>query len=161
MPSALRVGLGTDRHRLAVDRPLKLGGVEIPSAVGPAAHSDGDVVLHALCDALAGAAGLPDIGELFPDGDAKNKDADSAVFVREYLRRLGQAGRRIVNVDAVVHLQWPKLAPHKPAIRARLAELLAVPVDRINVKAKTGERMGEVGEGRAVEAQVVVLLEEG
>jgi 2-C-methyl-D-erythritol 2,4-cyclodiphosphate synthase len=159
MASEFRIGIGTDVHRLAVNKPFKLAGVTVPSPTGPAAHSDGDVVIHALCDAVAGAAGLPDIGELFSDTDAKNKNLDSAVFIKEYVRRAAEAGWRPVNMDAVVHLQWPKLAPHKPAMKAKLAELLGVTEDRVNVKAKTGERMGAVGEGRAVEAMVVVLLE--
>jgi len=154
----MRVGHGYDLHRLAVNKPLILGGVAIPSPVGPDAHSDGDVVLHALCDAVLGAAGLGDIGELFPDNEAVNKGRDSRDFLREAVRRSRELGWRVVNADIVVHLQWPKVSPHKGAIRASLAELLAVPSDAVNLKGKTHERMGPVGEGRAIECTCVVLL---
>jgi 2-C-methyl-D-erythritol 2,4-cyclodiphosphate synthase len=154
-----RVGLGTDIHRILVGRKLRLGGIDIPGIMGTDAHSDGDVVLHSLCDALAGAAGLPDIGEMFPDSDPKFRDADSSTFLREVMRRVREAGWAIGNADVVIGLQYTKVAPFKAAMREKLAGLLGVPLDCVNVKAKTGERMGPVGEGRAVECTAVVLLE--
>ncbi len=159
MPSDMRIGLGTDLHRLVEGRSLWLGGVEIPSDKGADAHSDGDVVLHALTDALLGAAAISDIGELFPDTDPALAGIASATMISEALAQVHAAGWSVVNVDVVVELQSPKLRPHRDSIRARLAELIAVSADRVFVKAKTGEGLGAVGEGRAVSAQAVVLLE--
>ncbi len=159
-----RVGLGWDIHRLeplppaGTGRPLVVGGIHFDHDLGPAGHSDGDALLHALTDALLGAIGGPDIGELFPDTDPRWAGADSAAFVAEALRRARDAGWQVVNVDAVVVLERPKLAPSKQAVRNNLARLLGLPIDRVNVKGKTHERIGPVGEGRAVEAHVVVLL---
>jgi len=159
-----RVGLGWDLHRLEAlpptgsAGPLVIGGIHVPHDLGVAGHSDGDVLLHALTDALLGAIGGPDIGEVFPDTDPRWAGADSAAFVAEALRRVHDAGWRVVNADAVVVLERPKLAPHKRAIRENMARLLDLPTDRVNVKGKTHERIGPLGEGRAVEAQVVVLI---
>jgi 2-C-methyl-D-erythritol 2,4-cyclodiphosphate synthase len=158
-----RIGLGTDTHRLEADRPLWVGGIEIPSAVGAVAHSDGDVLLHALTDALLGAIGGGDIGELFPDTDERWKDQASHVFAEEAARRVVLAGYRVENVDATIQLETVKLSPHKPAIEARICEILvscgAAPSGAaVNVKAKTAEQCDAIGEGRAIGAQVAVLL---
>ncbi len=162
--SLIRVGHGYDLHRLepvapaGAGRPLRLGGILIPSDRGPVSHSDGDALLHAITDALLGALGAPDIGELFPDVDPANAGRDSADFLRDAARRTREAGMRLTSLDATVILQRPKLAPHKPAIRALLAELLEVEPDIINIKGKTGEQIGPVGEGRAVEVHAIVAL---
>jgi 2-C-methyl-D-erythritol 2,4-cyclodiphosphate synthase len=155
----MRVGIGHDTHRLVEGRPLILGGVRVEHARGPAAHSDGDVVLHALTDALLGAAGLGDIGDAYPDSDPVYKDADSRLFLRETLARLNRAGYRVVNVDVIIFAQEPKLGPVKGRIRASLAELLGLPPDAVNVKAKTGERVGHIGRAEALACQAVVLIE--
>src|SRR4051794_13445285 len=143
--SAMRVGIGHDTHRLAEGRPLILGGVRVEHSRGLAGHSDADVVLHALTDALLGAAGLGDIGDAYPDTDPAYRDCDSAKFVRETLARLNQAGWHVVNVDVIVFAQEPKLGPTKAAIRASLAGLLGPNVADVNVKAKTGEKVGAIG----------------
>src|SRR5437763_16298738 len=135
----MRVGSGHDTHRLEPGRPLMLGGVRVPHDRGGAGHSDADVVLHAVTDALLGAAGLGDIGELYPDTDPQWRGADSAVFLRGALERLAAGGWRVGNVDVTVFAQEPKLGPHKAAIRANLARLLGVEESAVGVKAKTGE----------------------
>ncbi len=154
----LRVGIGHDTHRLGAERPLRLGGVEIPGSPGLVGHSDADALLHAVTDAILGAAGLGDIGELFPDTDPANKDADSAVLLAKAFARL-PVGTRVLNLDCIVHAERPKLSAYKAAMRVRLAELLGVPATRVNVKAKTGERVDPVGRGKAIQAEAVVLLE--
>ncbi|MGE3809590.1 MAG: 2-C-methyl-D-erythritol 2,4-cyclodiphosphate synthase [Gemmataceae bacterium] len=154
----MRVGIGHDTHRLEAGRPLILGGVRVPFERGLAGHSDADVVLHALTDALLGAAGLGDIGDLFPDTDPKYRDADSALFVKEALARLNQAGWQTVNVDIIVFAEQPKLGPIKAEIRARVAYLLGMDQGAVNVKAKTGEKVGSIGKGEAIAAQVVALI---
>jgi 2-C-methyl-D-erythritol 2,4-cyclodiphosphate synthase len=158
-----RVGLGFDNHRLAPGRPLLLGGHEVPSPVGEEAHSDGDVLIHALCDALYGAIGQGDIGEHFPDTDPRWKGQSSDVFLRHAASAVKEAGFRLVNIDATVFLEKVKLAPHKQAIAASLRRILdpAFPLapDAVNIKAKTMERCDSVGRGEAVAAQVAVLLE--
>jgi 2-C-methyl-D-erythritol 2,4-cyclodiphosphate synthase len=154
-----RIGIGYDLHRLVTGRPLTLGGVQIPHDRGLLGHSDGDVVLHALCDALLGALGQPDIGELFPDTDPAWKDADSRRFVREALARVGAAGYHIVNVDLIIHAEQPKLAPHKPQLRQALADLLGVPLNCIGLKAKTNETLDAVGRAEAIACWAAVLLE--
>lgn len=154
-----RVGLGHDTHRLGPGRRLLLGGIEIPHETGLIGHSDADVLLHAITDALLGACGLGDIGDLFPDTDPANKDVDSALFLREALARVRQAGYRPVNLDCTIHAQRPKLSPWKPTIRIHLARLLELDESRINVKAKTGERVGPVGREESMQADAVVLLE--
>ena len=155
---SLRIGLGTDRHRLEAGRPLVLGGVTIPSAVGAVGHSDADVILHSLSDALLGGVGEGDIGELFPDTDPALAGLDSRKIVAEARRRVQSRGFRTENVDIVVELQRPKVLPHRPAIRASVASLLGITEDRVGVKAKTGEGLGPVGEGRLIACTAVVLL---
>jgi len=155
----MRVGIGHDTHRLETGRPLILGGVRIEHERGLAGHSDADVVLHAVTDAMLGAAGLGDIGDAFPDTDPAYKDCDSSLFVRQTLARLNQAGWRLVNVDVIIFAQEPKLGPVKSRIRQRLAELLKLDPTAVNVKAKTGERVGHIGRGEAISCQAVVLIE--
>lgn len=152
--AGLRIGLGWDRHRLEAGRRCLLGGVEIPAAAGPAGHSDGDALLHALADAVLGAAGLDDLGTLFDDHDPRWRDADSARFVAEAVRLAAERGLRPSSADAVVVCDAPRLAPHRAAIRARLAELLGLPPERVNLKGKTTE----LGACDWIEAYAVVLL---
>lgn len=135
-----------------------LGGVVLPFERGPVGHSDGDALYHAVTDAILGAIAQPDIGQLFPDDDPRHESADSAIFLAEAVRRAAEAGWGVVNVDATVVLERPKLSPHKDAMRANIATLLGVGIDRVNVKGKTHERVDAVGEGRAVEVHVVTLL---
>jgi len=156
--STIRVGLGQDTHRLIAGRPLILGGVSIPSDKGLDGHSDADVLLHAITDAILGAAGLGDIGEWFPNTDPKWQDADSDIFVEEAVRAVSERGWSITNLDCTICAEQPKLTPHKPAIRKRLAELLSLDETCINVKAKSGERVGPVGRGEAMTAEAIVLL---
>jgi 2-C-methyl-D-erythritol 2,4-cyclodiphosphate synthase len=156
--SSYRVGIGHDTHRLVAGRPLMLGGVRVEHSRGLAGHSDADVVLHAVTDALLGAAGLGDIGEAYPDSDQRWRGADSRFFLRETLARLNQAGWAPVNLDVTIHAQEPKLGPIKSAIRANLASLLGLPQGQVNVKAKTGEQVGHIGRGEAIACQAVVLL---
>jgi 2-C-methyl-D-erythritol 2,4-cyclodiphosphate synthase len=155
----MRVGLGHDTHRLVAGRPLLLGGVRVAHDRGLDGHSDADVVLHALTDALLGAAGLGDIGDAYPDTDPTWKGADSTLFLRETVVRLERDGWRIGNVDVVILAQEPKLGPVKAAIRANLARLLGVEEGVVNVKAKTGERVGHIGRAEAIGCQVVALIE--
>ncbi|MBT0569297.1 2-C-methyl-D-erythritol 4-phosphate cytidylyltransferase [Curvibacter sp. CHRR-16] len=155
---ALRIGEGWDVHRLVEGRKLILGGVEIAFDKGLLGHSDADVLLHAITDAVLGAAGLGDIGRHFPDTDAQFKGADSGVLLREAWRRVQAQGYRLLNVDCTIIAQVPKLAPHMDAIRASVAALLGADVAQVNVKAKTYEKLGPVGAGEAMEARAVVLL---
>ena len=154
----MRVGIGHDTHRLAEGRPLILGGVRVEHARGLVGHSDADVILHALTDALLGAAGLGDIGDAYPDSDPAYADADSRRFLTETLVRLRGAGWRVINVDVIVFAQEPKLGPLKAAIRANLADLLGVEIGAVNVKAKTGERVGHIGRAEAIGCQAVALI---
>jgi len=154
----MRIGQGYDAHRFAPGRRLVLGGVEIPHPQGLAAHSDGDVVIHALCDALLGAAGLGDIGEHFPDSSAAYKDIDSRVLLRHVTALLRERNLAAVNVDITVVAQAPKLSPHKAAMRDNLAQDLSIPIDRVNVKATTTEGMGFAGRGEGIAAYAVALL---
>ncbi|MET3916654.1 2-C-methyl-D-erythritol 2,4-cyclodiphosphate synthase [Variovorax sp. OAS795] len=154
----IRVGEGWDVHQLVAGRKLVLGGVEVPHTTGLLGHSDADVLLHAITDALLGAAGLGDIGRHFPDTDAQFRGADSAVLLAEAARRVRDAGWEIGNVDSTVIAQAPKLAPHIPAMCQRIAKALGLVPGQVNVKAKTAEKLGPVGEGRAMEARAVVLL---
>ena len=156
----MRVGIGHDTHRLVEGRPLILGGVRVDHPRGLYGHSDADVVLHAVTDALLGAAGLGDIGDAFPDTDPAYKDRDSADFVRQALEHLKQRAWRVVNVDIIIFAQEPKLGPFKAGIRTKLAELLGLPVDSVNVKAKTGEKVGHIGRAEAIGCQAVALIEE-
>jgi 2-C-methyl-D-erythritol 2,4-cyclodiphosphate synthase len=156
--SALRIGEGWDTHALVPGRPLVLGGVTVPHSHGLLGHSDADALLHAITDALLGAAALGDIGRHFPDTDAAFKGADSLQLLAEAARRVRAAGFDIVNIDSTIIAQAPKLAPHIPAMVARIAAALGLDARAVNVKAKTAEKMGPVGEGRAIEARAVCLL---
>lgn len=153
-----RVGSGHDTHRLVAGRPLILGGVRIDHPRGLAGHSDADAVLHAVTDALLGAAGLGDIGDAFPDTDSAWKDADSRVFLNAALAALNRNGWSVVNLDLTIFAQEPKLGPVKGAIRDSLAKLLGVPTDGVNVKAKTGEKVGHIGRSEAIGCHAVVLI---
>jgi 2-C-methyl-D-erythritol 2,4-cyclodiphosphate synthase len=157
----MRVGIGHDTHRLEEGRPLLLGGVRIEHPRGLVGHSDADVVLHAVTDALLGAAGLGDIGDAYPDTDPAYRGADSSFFLRETLGRLNRAGWRVVNVDVIVFAQEPKLGPIKDRIRRNLAGLLGLDAEAVNVKAKTGERVGAIGRAEAIGCQAVALIERG
>jgi 2-C-methyl-D-erythritol 2,4-cyclodiphosphate synthase len=154
----LRIGEGWDTHQLVTGRPLVLGGVTIPHTHGLLGHSDADALLHAITDALLGAAALGDIGRHFPDTAAEFRGADSVVLLTEAARRVQAAGFRLINIDSTIVAQAPKMAPHIPAMRERIAAALGLPLDAVNVKAKTAEKMGPVGEGRAIEARAVALL---
>jgi 2-C-methyl-D-erythritol 2,4-cyclodiphosphate synthase len=155
---SFRIGEGWDVHALVPGRKLVLGGVEIPHATGLLGHSDADVLLHAITDAVLGAAGLGDIGRHFPDTDAQFKGADSKVLLAEAMRRVRAAGYELVNVDSTIVAQAPKLAPHMQAINASVAQALGVQPDQVNVKAKTAEKLGPVGMGQSMEARAVALL---
>jgi len=159
MTVALRIGEGWDTHQLVEGRPLILGGVTIPHAKGLLGHSDADALCHAITDALFGAAGLGDIGRHFPDTDAAFKGADSITLLVECAKRVRAAGWEPVNVDSTIVAQAPKMAPHIAAMGARIAEALAIDASSVNVKAKTAEKMGPVGEGRAIEARAVCLVQ--
>jgi 2-C-methyl-D-erythritol 2,4-cyclodiphosphate synthase len=153
-----RVGSGHDTHRLVAGRPLLLGGVRIDHPRGLAGHSDADAVLHAVTDALLGAAGLGDIGDAYPDTDPRWQGADSGRFLTETLDRLNRDGWEPVNLDVTVFAQEPKLGPVKAAIRANVARLVRLPADAVNVKAKTGEQVGHIGRGEAIGCHAVVLI---
>lgn len=155
----MRVGIGHDTHRLLPGRPLLLGGVRIPHSHGLVGHSDADVVLHAVVDALLGAAGLGDIGDTYPDTDPAYHGADSSLFLRETLVRLQRAGWRVVNVDIIIFAQAPKLGPLKADIRRQVAHLVGLDVDAVNVKAKTGEAVGAIGRAEAIACQAVALID--
>ena len=155
----MRVGIGHDTHRLVEGRPLILGGVRIDHPLGLYGHSDADVVLHAVADALLGAAGLGDIGELFPDTDPQWKGVEGAVLLAEVVARVARAGWRPSNCDVVIHAQQPKLLSYTSGMRANLAGLLGLAADAVNVKAKTGEHVGPIGRGEAIACEAVVLLE--
>lgn len=154
----LRIGEGWDVHALVPGRKLILGGVEIPHAFGLLGHSDADVLLHALTDAVLGAAGLGDIGRHFPDTDDRFKGADSAVLLSEAMRRVRAQGWALLNVDSTIVAQAPKLASHMSAIQASVARALGVDLEQVNVKAKTAEKFGPVGQGLSIEARAVALL---
>jgi 2-C-methyl-D-erythritol 2,4-cyclodiphosphate synthase len=155
----IRIGEGWDVHALVEGRPLILGGVTIPHSKGLLGHSDADALLHAITDALLGAAGLGDIGRHFPDTDPQFKGADSVVLLQEATRRVRAQGWQVGNVDSTIIAQAPKMAPHIPAMVQSIAQALGVAPDQVNVKAKTAEKMGPVGEGLSIEARAVVLLE--
>ena len=161
IPPALpfRIGEGWDTHALVTGRPLVLGGITIPHTQGLLGHSDADALAHAITDALFGAAGLGDIGRHFPDTDPQYRGADSMALLREAVLRVRATGHEVLNIDATVVAQAPRLAPHLPAMAARLAEVLGLDASQVNVKAKTAEKMGPVGEGRALEARAVCLLQ--
>jgi 2-C-methyl-D-erythritol 2,4-cyclodiphosphate synthase len=154
----MRIGQGFDVHALVAGRKLILGGVSIPFGKGLAGHSDADALIHAVCDALLGAAALGDIGAHFPDTDARYRGADSRTLLREVGRKIRQAGFSIANVDATIIAQAPKMAPHVPAMVAHLAADLEIQPGQVNVKAKTMEGLGAVGRGEGIAAEAVALL---
>jgi 2-C-methyl-D-erythritol 2,4-cyclodiphosphate synthase len=156
--SELRVGHGFDVHALVEDRKLIVGGVEIPYERGLAGHSDADVLLHAICDALLGAAGLGDIGRHFPDTSAEFKDIDSRILLRRVADQLKQRGWRASNVDATIIAQAPKMAPHIARMTAHIADDLGIALDRVNVKATTTEKLGFTGRGEGIAAEAVCLI---
>jgi 2-C-methyl-D-erythritol 2,4-cyclodiphosphate synthase len=155
----IRIGLGHDTHRLGPGAGLVIGGITIPHDRAAIGHSDADVLLHALTDALLGAAALGDIGEMFPDTDPANRGRDSADMLRRAMARVAEAGWRIVNLDCVVFAQRPKILPHRTAIRWRIAEILGIDDSAVWLKAKTGEGVGPIGEELAIAAECVVLIE--
>ena len=157
----MRVGLGHDTHRLVAGRQLIMAGLRIEHSKGLAGHSDADVVLHAVIDALLGAAGLGDIGDAFPDDDPDNFNADSVLFLETTMARLYVKGFKLVNVDIIIHAEEPKLGPIKTLLRENLSKLLGLSIDRVNVKAKTGEHVGHIGRGEAIACHAVVLLDDG
>lgn len=159
MTKEYRVGLGHDTHRLVEGRPLVLAGITIDYHLGLLGHSDADIVLHAVADALLGATGLGDIGEHFPDTSPECKDINSAILLESVVKKVRELGWTVVNADIIIHAQSPKLLHHKPAMKARVAELLMVSSDRINLKAKTGEKVGPVGRMEAMQAESVIMLE--
>ncbi|MHC4930651.1 MAG: 2-C-methyl-D-erythritol 2,4-cyclodiphosphate synthase [Planctomycetota bacterium] len=156
----MRVGTGYDLHRLGADRPLRLGGVEIPGGPGLVGHSDADCVLHAISDSLLGASSLGDIGQHFPDDDPAWKDADSGELMRRVAGMVREAGYVIVNVDCTVLAERPRLAPHRLAMRGRIAELLSIPEQSVGVKATTLEGLGPLGRSEAIACHAACLLEE-
>lgn len=165
MDAGFRVGLGYDSHRLSAHagraergRPMVVGGIRLASDHGPVAHSDGDALMHAVTDAVLGAAGLADIGELFPDTDPRWAGTASEIFLTEAVRRAGALGWSVINIDATVILERPKLAPHKPEIRANLARILGVAVERVNIKGKTHELLDPTQSGQKIEAHAVALM---
>lgn len=153
-------GIGYDLHRLVEGRKLVIGGVEVPFDKGSQGHSDGDVLSHALCDALLGAAGLGDIGAHFPDSDPKWKGASSRIFLERVGEMLAERKLRVVHIDAIVICERPKLGPHFPAMRAALANSLGLTTGQINLKAKTNEGMDAIGRGEAIAAHVVATVEQ-
>ncbi len=154
----MRIGIGHDTHRLADGGSLRLGGITLPFDRHLVGHSDADVLLHAVTDALLGAAGLGDIGEMFPDTAAENRGRDSAEMLQLAYDAVRRAGFEVGNLDCIVFAERPKLGPHKEAIRQRLAELLEIDASQVGVKAKTGERVGPVGREEAIAAECVVIL---
>ena len=155
----MRIGQGFDVHRLVVGRKLIVGGVAIPFEKGLEGHSDADVLIHAVCDALLGAAALGDIGRHFPDTDPKYKNADSRMLLREVAGKLKQAGFSVANVDATLIAQAPRMAPHISAMVANIAADLGIGSGQVNVKAKTAERLGAIGRGEGIAAEAIALLE--
>ncbi|MGI9177316.1 MAG: 2-C-methyl-D-erythritol 2,4-cyclodiphosphate synthase [Pirellulales bacterium] len=154
-----RIGLGHDTHRLGPGDGLVIGGLRIPHDHAAIGHSDADVLLHAITDALLGAAAIGDIGEMFPDTDPANKGRDSADMLRRAASRVAETGWRIVNLDCVIFAQRPKILPHRPAIRRRIAEILGIDETAVWLKAKTGEGIGPIGEELAIAAECVALVE--
>lgn len=152
----MRIGIGNDIHRLIEGRPLILGGVEIPYSKGEEAHSDGDVLVHAIIDAILGACAKGDIGRLFPPSDERYKEADSLQLLKQTVE---YAGAKIINIDSSITLEEPKLRPYITTMRERIAEVLSIDIDRVSIKAKTNEGLDETGKGNAVSAIAVVLVE--
>jgi 2-C-methyl-D-erythritol 2,4-cyclodiphosphate synthase len=159
--SEVRIGHGFDVHAFAANRKLIIGGVDIPHELGLAGHSDADVLLHAICDALLGAAGLGDIGRHFPDTDAMFSGIDSRILLRRVVEQLHERTWRIGNVDATIIAQAPKMAPHIARMTAHIADDLGVAIDRVNVKATTTEKLGFTGRGEGIAAEAVCLIERG
>jgi 2-C-methyl-D-erythritol 2,4-cyclodiphosphate synthase len=157
--SAFRIGLGEDTHRTEPGGPLRLGGVDVPHDRQLVGHSDADVLLHAVTDALLGAAGLADIGELFPDTDSANRDRDSAEMLSAASKKIAASGYRVVNLDCVVSAERPKISPHKDAIRRRIAGILGIETQQVGLKAKTGEGVGPIGTEQIIAARCVALIE--
>ena len=157
-PATFRIGIGHDTHRLKPGGPLRLGGIDIDHTHSLDGHSDADVLLHAVTDSILGAAALGDIGELFPDTAAENKDRDSAEMLAQAAEQVAAAGYRISNLDCIVFAQQPKLSPHKRTIAQRIAEILKIESSQIGVKAKTGEGVGPVGQHEVMMAQCVALI---
>ena len=155
----MRIGQGYDVHALVQGRKLVVGGVTIPFERGLAGHSDADVLIHAVCDALLGAAALGDIGLHFPDTDAKHRNANSRAFLREVAKKVRLAGFSIVNLDATIIAQAPKMAPHTAAMVANLAADLEIDLGQVNIKAKTAERLGAIGRGEGIAAEAIALLD--
>ena len=160
----MRIGHGYDLHRLeppppiGQGKPFVLGGIQIENKTGPVAHSDGDALLHAVTDAILGALGSPDIGQLFPDNDPKNESADSALFLHEAVRRMRAAEGEVGTIDCTVICEQPKIGPHRTKIAANIARLVDCPANLVNVNGKTHEKVDAVGEGRAIEVHVCALL---
>ncbi len=154
----MRVGIGHDTHRLRAGGPLRLGGIDIPHDRESVGHSDGDALLHAVIDALFGAAALGDVGLMFPDTDPDNRGRDSAEMLATALDAVATLGWKIVNIDCIIFAQRPKLLPHRQAIRERLAEILGIETERVGLQAKTGEGIGPIGHEEAIAAQCVTLL---
>ena len=156
--SNIRIGNGYDVHRLVAGRKLVLGGVDVPYSLGLAGHSDADVLVHALCDALLGALGAGDIGAYFPDTDTKWKGASSLLFLREIVSMCKGKGFELANADSVLVAEKPKLAPHLPAMKKNIASTLGIAIDQINIKATTTEKLGFAGRGEGIAAYAVVLM---
>lgn len=155
----MKIGLGYDSHRLVADRPLIMGGIRIDYARGLLGHSDGDVVLHAISDALLGAIGAGDIGIYFPDTDKKYKDVDSSIILGEVNEKAIEAGYRIANLDLVIIAEEPKIKPYYERMKVRISEILHIATELVNVKAKTNEKMGDIGKGDGIACIAVVLIE--
>lgn len=158
-PPVMRVGIGHDTHRLGQGGPLRLGGIEIPHDRHLIGHSDADVLLHAITDAILGTAALGDIGDLFPDTDETNRGRDSADMLARAAAKVREAGYEIVNLDCIVFAQRPKLTPHKEAIRRRISDILKLDASQVGLKAKTGEGVGEIGREEVIMAQCAALIE--
>jgi len=154
----LRIGLGMDSHRIASGGPMVLGGLRLECETHLVGHSDADVLLHAITDAVLSAAGLADIGQLFPNTSQENRGRDSANMLRIAIGSVRSNGWRIVNLDCVVQLERPKLSPHKEAMKSRIADILSIRPDQVSIKGKTGEGVGEIGRGELCEAHCIVLL---
>jgi len=155
----MRIGLGSDTHKLVQGKLLKIGGISIDSPTGADAHSDGDVLIHALIDAMLGASAAGDIGELFPPGDSEWKDANSMDLLRIVIEKIRIAGFSLGNIDSIIYLEKPNLKPYKRAIQKNIADFLLMDIDHVSIKAKTAEGLGPVGLGESISAEVVVLLE--
>ena len=160
LSTPFRVGLGYDSHRFDAERPLILGGVLVPDHAGLTGHSDGDAVAHAVIDAILGAAALGNVGSHFPPSDDTWKDADSIELLRAAVAVLRDAGRSVVNIDVTVVCETPRIGPHADAMRARLAEAMQIPSERVSIKGKTNERMGWIGAGEGLAVHAVALVEE-